>query len=173
MPRPRADTDRLDEQLKRLLPLLPQLAMGILRNRGTVPPGLERAGSLGARHVAALVSLSVQGPATVTELAKRLDIKLNHASLVVRELGRAGLLDRREDETDHRRVIVSIASARADQVAATAARVSSPIRDFLTTVEPNEADRFIAHISTLVELLHRRALGENPIPAPISEDADR
>jgi DNA-binding MarR family transcriptional regulator len=170
MPHPPADTDRLEEQLKRLLPLLPQLAMGILRNRGAVPPGLERAGSLGARHVAALVSLSVQGPATVTELAKRLDIKLNHASLVVRELGRAGLLDRREDDTDHRRVIVSIATARAEQVAETAARVSSPIRDFLTTIDPDEADRFITHVSTLAQHLQTPPLDENPVPA--IEDAE-
>ena len=152
-----SEPDRLEEQLKRLLPLLPQLAMGIQRRRGAVPLGLQPAGSLGARHVAALVALSAHGPATVSELARRLDITLNHASLVVRELSRAGLLERREDEADHRRVIVSIADAQAKPGAEATARVSAPIRDFLAAIEPTDADRFIAHVASLVDHLQSGA----------------
>jgi DNA-binding MarR family transcriptional regulator len=127
--------------------------MGIQRTRGEIPDQLKAAGRLGSRHVATLMSLTVNGPATVSELAARLQITLNHASLVVRELNRAGLVDRREDDADHRRVIVSIAPSAQQLLQAMVARGSRPFEDFLATLSTTDADKFIGHLSSLIEHL--------------------
>jgi hypothetical protein len=52
-----------------LAPLLPQLAFAIRRRAGTLPPELQGAGGHGGRHIATLISLSVTGPTTVSELS--------------------------------------------------------------------------------------------------------
>lgn len=154
MPGPASDPTRVDEQLRRLLPLLPQLAIGIQRRRGTVPPELQEAGSLGPRHIAALVSLAVEGPASVSELAQRLNMTLTHASLVVRELHKAGVLTRRSDDADHRRIIVSVIPERRAQIQRTAASAAEPIRRFLAGLSENDAEQFVVHLSQLTQALH-------------------
>jgi hypothetical protein len=51
-----------------------------------VPAALKQAGGLGERHVGALISLTIAGPATVSELAETMDMSLAHAGLVVGDL---------------------------------------------------------------------------------------
>lgn len=53
--------------------------------------------------------LLFDGPMTVNELAARLEVAPTTASLMVGELGRKGILERREDDADRRRRIISIA----------------------------------------------------------------
>ena len=86
-----------------------ELGLALRRRRGELPEELKRAGNLGERHVGALISLAIAGPATVSELAERMDMSLAHASLVVGELAGVGLVDRNHDEHDRRRIIVSLA----------------------------------------------------------------
>ena len=63
---------------------------------------------LGERHVAPLMTLVISGPASVSELADRIGLTPATTSLLVGELSRAGFVQRREDEEDRRRTIVSI-----------------------------------------------------------------
>ena len=81
--------------IARLAPLLPQLAFALRRRAGEVPAILKVGGSHRERHIAALVSLGVAAPATVSELARRIDMSIAHASMVVGDLARAGLVDAR------------------------------------------------------------------------------
>ena len=140
-------------RIARLAPLLPQLALALRRRRGELPPLLKQAGSLGERHVGALISLAIGGPATVSELAERTDMSLAHASLVVGELAGAGLVERDHDERDRRRIIVSLSDAAKPAVAQMRDRHAASLRRFLAELDDDEADRFIYQLSRLVACL--------------------
>jgi DNA-binding MarR family transcriptional regulator len=71
---------------------------------------------LGERHIAPLIALVISGPASVSELADRIGLTPATTSLLVGELSRAGFVERREDESDRRRTIVSIDSSIEDVV---------------------------------------------------------
>jgi DNA-binding MarR family transcriptional regulator len=118
-----------------------------------LPPVLREAGRLGERHVAALVSLAIAGPATVSELAGRLDMTLAHASLVVGELADAGLVDRDHDEEDRRRIIVSLSDAAVPAVEQMRSRHAGPLLRFLSGLTDEEGERFIDQLSELVACL--------------------
>lgn len=132
---------------------MPELAFALRRRRGELPPALRRAGKLGDRHIGALVSLAVAGPATVSELAERMDMTVAHASLVVGELAAAGLVDREHDERDRRRVIVSLSEQARPAVAQMRDRHAAPLLRFLAELDDAEANRFIDHLTTLIERL--------------------
>jgi DNA-binding MarR family transcriptional regulator len=154
-----------DERLGRLIPLLPQLIMGLKRNRGAVPAELLPAGRLGPRHVAALLSLAVRGPATVGELAQRQEMTLPHASLVVGELAKVGLVERQPDEQDRRRTIVSVSPEHAQTITGMAAQAAAPLVAFLEQLGEERADRFIDDLALLVAHL-RTVHGEGDVPEP-------
>ncbi|MDT0270524.1 MarR family winged helix-turn-helix transcriptional regulator [Streptomyces sp. DSM 44915] len=64
--------------------------------------------ALAPRHLSLLSFLLLDGPMTVRDLADRLEVAPTTASLLVGELSRKGVLDRREDDHDRRRRIVSV-----------------------------------------------------------------
>lgn len=99
------------------------------------------------------MSLAADGSATVSELAKRLDMTQAHASLVVRGLADGGIVDRTPDERDRRRTIVSLSRSAAPAVAQLHRRNTAPLRRFLRDVEPGEAERFIELLQRLIEHL--------------------
>lgn len=144
---------RAQPPIARLAPLLPQLAIVLRRNRGGVPDVLEAAGQKGERHVAMLISLAIAGPGTVSVLADRLDLSTAHASLVVGELARAGLVDRDHDPRDRRLIVVSLSETAKPAVAEMRRKRSGPLRAFLAELEPEEADTFIDHLARLVEIM--------------------
>jgi DNA-binding MarR family transcriptional regulator len=139
--------------IARLAPLLPQLVFAFRRRRGEIPDVLKQAGSQGERHIGALISLAIMGPATVSELAQRTEMSTAHASLVVGELARSGLVDRDHDERDRRRIVVSLSSAAKPAVAEMRKRNSAPLLQFLSELGDDEAERFIDHLDRLVALL--------------------
>lgn len=139
--------------IARLAPLLPQLGLALRRRRGELPEELKRAGNLGERHVGALISLAIAGPATVSELAERMDMSLAHASLVVGELAGVGLVDRNHDEHDRRRIIVSLADGARPAVALMRDRHAASLRRFLADLDDEQADWFIDQLSRLVACL--------------------
>jgi DNA-binding MarR family transcriptional regulator len=124
------------------------------RRAGDLPESLAKAGGLGARHVAALVSLGVAGPASVGELARRLDMTVAHASLVVGDLARAELVTREHDPSDRRRVIVSASAGAKPALAEMRARNAGPLVKFLAALSDEEAEAFIAHLGALVAFLN-------------------
>ena len=139
--------------IARLAPLLPQLGLALRQRRGELPAALKQAGGLGERHIGALISLAVAGPATVSELADRMDMSLAHASLVVGDLAQAGLVDREHDERDRRRVIVSLSDTARPAVAQMRDRHGGALRRFLHDLDDDEAERFIDQLSRLVACL--------------------
>jgi DNA-binding MarR family transcriptional regulator len=132
---------------------MPELAFALRRRRGELPIALQQAGRLGDRHISALVSLAVAGPATVSELAERLEISLAHASLIVGELAAAALIDRDHDERDRRRIIVSLSEKAKPAVAEMRNRHAAPLLRFLAGLDDAEAERFIDHLTTLIACL--------------------
>jgi DNA-binding MarR family transcriptional regulator len=139
--------------IARLAPLLPQLAFALRRRRGEMPKALKEAGRLGERHIGALISLSIAGPATVSELAERMDMSIAHASLVVGEIASAGLVDRNHDQRDRRRIIVSLSDAAKPAVAEMRNRHAAPLHRFVAELDDAEAERFITQLTTLIAYL--------------------
>jgi len=140
--------------IARLAPLLPQLGLALKRRRGELPPALKQAGGLGERHLGALISLAIAGPATVSELGERMDMSLAHASLVVRDLADAGLVERDNDEQDRRRIIVSLSEAAKPAVAQMRDRHAGALGRFVSEFDDDdEAKRFIDQLTRLVECL--------------------
>lgn len=101
------------EAVRALLLLLPRVIGRAKRAR--IPEELS-CFSLAPRHLSLFSYLQFDGPMPVNELASRLQVAPATVSLMVSELSKKGLLDRREDEKDRRRTIVSIAPARKDAV---------------------------------------------------------
>jgi DNA-binding MarR family transcriptional regulator len=137
-------------QIGRLAPLIPQLAFAWRRRSGDIPAAFKQAGSHGERHVGMLISLAIEGPGTVSALAGRLQMTTAHASLVVGELARAGLVERNHDERDRRLIVVSLSDAAKPAVAEMRKRHAAPLLKFLGELEEDEADRFIEHLSRLI-----------------------
>jgi DNA-binding MarR family transcriptional regulator len=139
----------------RLAPLLPQLVLAYQRRAGDIPAALRSAGQLGQRHVGMLVMLAISGPLSVSELAQRAGITVAHASLVVGELAKAGLVIREHDERDRRRILVSLSGTAKPAVAEMRRRHAEPVLDFLRQLDEPRAEEFISTLSLL--LTHLRA----------------
>jgi DNA-binding MarR family transcriptional regulator len=86
----------------------------------------------------------------VSELAERLDMTPAHASLVVGELARAGLVDRDHDERDRRLIIVSLSDLAKPAVAEMRKRHAAPLLRFLGELDEEEADQFIGQLTRLI-----------------------
>ena len=76
-----------------------------------------------------------------------------HSSLVVGELAGAGLVDRRHDERDRRRIIVSLSDAAKPAVAEMRSRHAAPLVRFLADLDDDQAERFIDQLTTLTAYL--------------------
>jgi DNA-binding MarR family transcriptional regulator len=103
----------VDEATRALLLLMPRL---VGRAKRIPPPEPLRALQLAPRHLSLLAYLVFDGPLGVKELAERLEVAPATVSLMVADLSRQGVLERREDEADRRRTIVSIAPAHEESV---------------------------------------------------------
>lgn len=98
----------VDEAVRTLLLLMPRL---VGRAKRLPLPAALRGLDLAPRHLALLAHLEYDGPATVNELAARLEVAPTTVSLMVSELSRPGVLERTVDPADRRRRIVAIAGA--------------------------------------------------------------
>ncbi|GAA1588743.1 MarR family winged helix-turn-helix transcriptional regulator [Actinomadura kijaniata] len=103
-----SDGPAVDEAVRTLLLLMPRL-VGRAK-RLPIPPAL-RGLDLAPRHLALLAHLEYDGPASVNELAARLEVAPTTVSLMVSELARPGVLERTADPADRRRRIIAIAPA--------------------------------------------------------------
>lgn len=134
----------------RLAPLLPQLVLAYQRRAGDIPAALRDAGQLGQRHVGMLITLAISGPLSVSELAQRAGMTIAHASLVVGELARAGLVTREHDERDRRRILVSLSAGAKPAVAEMRRRNAEPVIAFLRELDERQAEDFIAAVALLL-----------------------
>jgi DNA-binding MarR family transcriptional regulator len=158
----------LDEDCKRLLAAILELSLLLRREpRDQRPPGkqespaglgLDRAmheRGLGARHAAALLSVALYGPMTVTQLAKRHRVTVKTASLMAVELAEAGLIERREDAADRRRTIVTIARGKERAVDAGLKRRAAPLQRTLARLSPAQREGLITGMELLAEEMTR------------------
>jgi DNA-binding MarR family transcriptional regulator len=92
------------------------------------------------RHMRVLLALALSGPLTIGDLATALGLTSATTSLLTGELDRAGFLERREDDNDRRRTIVSlpehirapleqIANAKLATLRRTLERLDPPVRE--------------------------------------------
>jgi DNA-binding MarR family transcriptional regulator len=150
-------------QLAELLPLLTGMAKAMTRRAQEVPDAIkldwQRYG-LAPRHMRLLVSLALTGPMSVSEISARLDVGLATASLLVGELGRTGLVIRREDATDRRRTIVELAPAHREAVRNFVSRRAGVIKAALETLEPKEREGLVKGLRAIVSALEATAIEE-------------
>ncbi|MHB1504414.1 MAG: MarR family winged helix-turn-helix transcriptional regulator [Acidimicrobiales bacterium] len=125
--------------------------------RTPLPGGVQRdlalTRSLAPRHVAVLVRLLVDGPMSVSVLAERLGVALTTASLLVGQLAEAGLVDRREDESDHRRTLVSIAKAHQADASEFLETRLKPLRRAIERLGAKSTEALVEGLSVLAEEL--------------------
>ncbi|SOD60356.1 DNA-binding transcriptional regulator, MarR family [Streptomyces zhaozhouensis] len=129
------DTEGLDGAIRTLLLVLPR-AVGRIKRLEV--PGELREMALAPRHLSLLSFLLLDGPMTVRELADRLEVAPTTASLLVGELSRKGVLDRREDAHDRRRRIVSIPESARPALEQWLAPGARAWRTALTPLSPAE-----------------------------------
>ncbi len=134
------------DELTELVTLLGE-TLAALKHSGPPPPEMvdafERA-ALGPRHAPALTAVSLAGPLSVSDLARRLGHTLPTTSTIVGQLSRAGLLERTEDPDDRRRTIVRVHDDYAEQIAAWAEQVFAPFRATLDRLSPPAREHFMA-----------------------------
>ncbi|WP_446689063.1 MarR family winged helix-turn-helix transcriptional regulator [Saccharothrix tamanrassetensis] len=129
-----------DDAVRALLLLMPR-AVGRAKR---IPVSRElQSLSLAPRHLSLLAYLLFDGPMTVNELAHRLEIAPTTVSLMVAELSRKGVLERREDDNDRRRRIVSIADAKRPAIDTWLARGAKAWRTALEPLTPDQRTMFV------------------------------
>ncbi|WP_328474039.1 MarR family transcriptional regulator [Actinoplanes sp. NBC_00393] len=96
-----------DAAVRELLLVMPRL---IGRIKRIPPPEQLRDLDLAPRHLSLLSLLLLDGPLTVNDLAGKLGVAPTTVSLLVGDLSRKGVLERREDDTDRRRRIIDIST---------------------------------------------------------------
>lgn len=149
---PRHGESEAEHELQRLFVHV----MRGLRRSGPPPPGLRRAfgaAGLAPRHVHALALIARGGPLTVSELAGRLRVGVPAASLLVSDLARAGLAERREDETDRRRTIVAVTPRYREAIGEWLASRSAPLRRALARLTADEQEALLKALRTIDEEL--------------------
>ncbi|MFJ6567845.1 MarR family transcriptional regulator [Streptomyces sp. NPDC091292] len=127
--------DDVDDAIRALLLLMPRM-VGRAK-RMPVPEELQSL-ALAPRHLSLLSYLLFDGPTTVNDLATRLEVAPTTVSLMVGELSRKGVLERREDETDRRRRIVSITDGMRPSISAWLSRGATAWRHALAPLTPAE-----------------------------------
>jgi DNA-binding MarR family transcriptional regulator len=144
-----------DEAVRALLLLMPRL-VGRAK-RLPVPAELQSL-ALGPRHLSLLSCLLFDGPTTVNDLAARLEVAPTTASLLIGELSRKGILERREDEADRRRRIIAISEESRPAIEKWLAHGATAWRAALEPLAP-------AHRRILVDTLNayeRAVATQNP-----------
>ncbi len=139
------DNAALEKHLDELSALLWGTFRG-LKHTSPPPAALRDAAEhdgLGPRHMPALLAVAAAGPLSVSELARRLGLGLSTTSAIVGELSRAGLLERAEDEADHRRTIVRVSEAHAEVIITWADLAVHPLRATLTRLSPRARENFL------------------------------
>ncbi|WP_328718027.1 MarR family transcriptional regulator [Streptomyces sp. NBC_00247] len=130
----------VDEAIRALLLLMPRMVGRAKRIR--VPEEIQSL-ALAPRHLSLLSYLLFDGPMTVKDLAARLEVAPTTVSLMVGELSRKGILERREDESDRRRRIVSITDGKRPSIDSWLARGARAWRQALNPLTPEQRHMFV------------------------------
>jgi DNA-binding MarR family transcriptional regulator len=98
-----------------------------------------------------LFALAMGGPASVGELAERIDLAPTTTSLLVNELSRVGLVERKEDDHDRRRTIVDVSEHVRAPLAEHASKRVAMVKRALDRLEPEARAHFVQGLRALVE----------------------
>ena len=140
----------VDDSIRTLLLLMPRL-VGRAK-RAKIPD--ELAGmSLAPRHLSLFAYLLFDGPLGVNDLAERLEVTPATVSLMVGELSRKGVLDRREDPADRRRAIVSLSEDHREAIDAWLARSARAWRQALEPLTAEERALFVRTLKPYEEAI--------------------
>jgi DNA-binding MarR family transcriptional regulator len=165
---PKTDRDRtIEENLDELSSLLWETFRG-LKHSSPPPQELRDAathGSLGPRHMPALLAVAAVGPLSVSELSRRLGLGLSSTSAIVGQLSRAGLLERTEDDADRRRTIVCLQEEYRDVIGSWAEQALAPLRGTLERLPARARAQFIEGW----RILHEEATRTTPTDEACSE----
>ncbi|QHC21430.1 MarR family winged helix-turn-helix transcriptional regulator [Streptomyces sp. GS7] len=102
------------------------------------------------RHGAVLPQLLAGQPLTVGEIARRLHVSLPTASELVGGLSRAGIVERTEDPSNRRRILVSLAEQYRSQLETFVVRRGEPLLRALDGLSPSERAGFLAGLTAWV-----------------------
>ncbi|MGW2312622.1 MarR family winged helix-turn-helix transcriptional regulator [Actinomadura luteofluorescens] len=147
----------VDADLETMIQLLGRLVRGLKGGREDAEEliGEVRAAGLGPRHVPALMQLVLHGPVPVGVLAGHMALSPATVSQLVGELERGGFVERRPDERDRRRMIISLSARHREMIERFAWRRLRPLRVTLETLAPDERSLFLHGWRVLVEAMER------------------
>ncbi|MCX5114891.1 MarR family winged helix-turn-helix transcriptional regulator [Streptomyces sp. NBC_00378] len=132
--------NEVDDAVRALLLLMPRMVGRV--KKIPVPEALQSF-ALAPRHLSLLSYLLFDGPMTVNELAARLQVAPTTVSLLVGDLSRKGILERREDEADRRRRIIGIAADQQPAITAWLAPGAAAWRKALAPLTPDQRQLFV------------------------------
>jgi len=159
----------VDEQVLELQRLLGEI-LSWLGDKGTHAAELGSVeqtfvdAGLRHRHVRVLLAVALGGPLTIGGLATQLGLTSATTSLLVGELDRAGFLDRREDDDDRRRTIVSLPEHIRGTLEDVANAKMAALRRTLDQLSPPARDHFLEGLRLLAgeAIAQRSAEGVDP-----------
>ncbi|MFF0740462.1 MarR family transcriptional regulator [Streptomyces sp. NPDC004111] len=130
----------VDDAVRDLLLLMPRMVGRV--KKIPVPEAL-RSFALAPRHLSLLSYLLFDGPMTVNELAAKLQVAPTTVSLLVGDLSRKGILERRADEADRRRRIIRIAPDQKPSITAWLAPGAAAWRKALAPLTQEQRRLFV------------------------------
>jgi DNA-binding MarR family transcriptional regulator len=129
-----------------------QVSVGLLRRRLRQMP--QNDGGLSVPEITALARLRRSGPCTVTELARLEGISPQSMGATLSKLDARGLIERRPDASDGRRVFISLSKAGRKLLRS---RHDERQRYFVRAISQNFNARELKQLKTAAELLERLA----------------
>lgn len=147
----------VDADLETMVQLTGRMMRGIKGGHDGAEELIDRvrAAGLGPRHVPALVQLVLRGPMPVGVLARRMALNPATVSQLVGELERGGFVERRPDERDRRRMIVSLGERHREMIERFTWNRLRPFRLTLEALTPDERAQFLHGWRVLVETIER------------------
>lgn len=113
----------------------------------------DRLGPIGGqrREFSLLTALDESGPDSQAALSRRCGVDRSDMVALVNDLARGGLVERRPDETDRRRNVVSLTAAGRKRLQALREVIAAAQDELLAPLSPSERDRLVALLTTVLE----------------------
>ncbi|WP_017568937.1 MarR family winged helix-turn-helix transcriptional regulator [Nocardiopsis halotolerans] len=167
-----ADDARMPDRalVEGALRFVPLIETYFRRAHSEMPDGLRRLFTnhhLTARHGAVLAQLAHGQELGMGELSTRLEVGASTVSELVGDLSRVGLVARRHDPANRRRVLVSLADEHRDLMRAFVARRAEPLLRTFAQLSPAQREGFAAGLEAWARELH----GAGPALRAPSPDA--
>jgi MarR family transcriptional regulator, lower aerobic nicotinate degradation pathway regulator len=113
----------------------------------------DRLGAVGGhrREFSLLTALDESGPDSQAALSRRCGIDRSDMVALVNDLAGAGLVERRTDDADRRRNVVSLTAAGAERLHTLRAVVGAAQDELLAPLSASERDRLVGLLTAVLE----------------------